>query len=95
MAQCGQHSTLIIAFILGIAILVSAKKGFNANGEKDNGKRKLKKKTQILHYSFYPIESINLEPVFKHIRKYQVLLYIQLVFICDIAKNDLTHFNMK
>lgn len=42
MAQNAENIVLKIAFILAISVLVSAGKGFNADGEKDNGKRKSK-----------------------------------------------------
>lgn len=43
-----QRSTLTIVIVIAVSVLASAGKGFNANGEKDNGKRKFRKKSPIL-----------------------------------------------
>lgn len=38
-----QRYTLTVVLVLAVSVFVSAGKGFNANGEQDNGKRKFKK----------------------------------------------------
>lgn len=55
MAQSFQNIVLKIAFVLAISVFVSAGKGFNADGEKDNGKRKSK----IPQFEKFPNISIN------------------------------------
>lgn len=52
MARSVQHTRLKMLLILAASAFVSAGKGFNANGEKDNGKRKLNKKKQRLKLNF-------------------------------------------